>query len=430
MKKKQWFLLFLLAITVLFLSTSVLYAGKILIQKKGFTKTPKAPSAKTSKTLKARSNLPDLVVEKASWSKNPKEGDIVGASPILHITVLNKGTAPAGASKLRIDCKSLTSTNYPYPLSGMIHVQPLGPKQSMTYAWPNISTEKWYAGTYKLDFEADHHFNLVNESNENNNTNTLTFTVLSKMDLIKKMKKKPPIKLQLITDLKVVSISMTPSNPVSGEVVTVTAQVKNIGKVETPKVDAIFTFWNTKGGGQFSTASPSVPKLLPGHTFEIKTSATIITLGKSSAVSAKIDRFNKFNEINEKNNEKIHYFNVQCKPELAPYDYTKPKPASVNGNTKPGEEFTTTIWVYNNSGCQSKPASLVIQGGGVPITSYDIPAIKANQKVGIPVSLKWTEPGYKNCEIIVDYTNTNDESIENNNRMELIVSVGGEWPNT
>jgi len=51
-----------------------------------------------------------------------------------------------------------------------------------------------------------------------------------------------------------------------------------------------------------------------------------------------------------------------------------------------------------------------------------------NQKIGIPISLKWTEHGTKNCEIKVDYTNTNNESIENNNVMKLIVIVSVEWP--
>ncbi len=420
MKKKQWFIFVGFATAVLLISSSISFAANKSTLKKRTIAKSKAPVV---------ANLPDLTIKKVSWSSNPREGNIVGASSILNINVLNQGTAPSGANKLKITCQPLTGTSYPYSLYGFINIQPLGVGKSMSYTWPPASSDKWQAGKYKLTFAVDSS-NSVKESKETNNVRVLTFTVLSKMDLIKKMKKKPPIKLQLITDLKVVSISMTPSNPASGEVVTVTAQVKNIGKVETPKVDAIFTFWNTKGGGQFSTASPSVPVLLPGHTSEIKTSVTIITLGKSSAVVAKIDRFNKFSEINEKNNEKIHYFNVQCKPELAPYDYTKPKPASINGNTKPGEEFITTIWVYNNSGCWSQSASLVLQGIGVPITSYDIPPIKANQKVGIPVSLKWTEPGYKNCEIIVDYTNTNDESIENNNRMKLIISVDGEWPKT
>jgi subtilase family serine protease len=420
MKKHLWFLFVGLVTAVVFVSTSSLYAAQKIIQRKNAISKSMAPGQKNS--------LPDLVVKNVSWSSNPKAGDTVGASSILHITVLNKGTVSAGASKLRIECKSLTGTNYPYPLDGMIEIQSLGPGKSMTYAWPPSSSEKWFPGTYRMDFTADYAFNKVAESNETNNKKTLTFTVLAKSTLIKKIKAKPIAMPQLNTDLEIVSVTMTPDNPVSGQTVSVTAVVKNSGKVKTPEVDSKFTFWDTKGGSKFYSISPSVPSLFPGQTYDLKTATSIITLGESAGVEVKIDRFNKFKEINETNNAKIHYFNVQCKPELAPYDYTKTKPDNIIGNTKPDEPFTTTIWVYNNGGCQSKPAVLAIQGTGISFVSYDIPPIMKNNKIGIPISLKWTEPGTKNCEIKVDYTNTNNESIENNNTIKLIVSVTGEWP--
>ncbi len=421
MKKRQYFLFVGFAIVAFLMNSSILFAaGKYTLKKKSTT-ISKVPAIVA---------MPDLVIKNAAWSLNPKEGDKVGVSAILNITVWNKGIAAAGASKLKIDCKSLTGTNYPYPLAGMISVQPLGPGKSMTYAWPPASSEKWFAGTYKLDFTADYHFNLVTESNENNNKKSLTFTVSSKAKLIKKLKVKPVMKPQLETDLEVVSISTTPNNPVSGQNVSVVSIIRNSGKVKTPEVDSIVTFWNTKGGTKFYAIAPSIPPLFPNQTYELKTTTPIITLGQSAGVEVKIDRFNKFKETNETNNKKLHYFNVQCKPELAPYDYTKPKPANITGITKQGEAFTTTIWVYNNGGCQSKAAVLMIQGTGLSYVSYDIPPIMGNQKVGIPISLIWADSGVKNCEIKVDYTNVNNESIENNNMMELIVQVIGEWPVT
>ncbi len=420
MKKKHWFLLVCLATIVLFLSTSLLYAGKRIILKKGVNKS--------SKTPKIRTSLPDLVVEKASWSKNPKEGDIVGASPILHITVLNKGTAPAGASKLKIDCKSLTSTNYPYPLSGMINIQPLGPKQSMTYAWPNISTEKWYAGTYKLDFAADHHFNLVNESNENNNTKTLTFTVLSKVDLLKRVKVRPESKPKLNTDLEVVSFSMTPTNPVAGQEVIFTAVVRNSGKVNTPQVNTLMTFKDSAGGGYngnlFNMGTAKVPSLIPGQTFEFKAAPTFITFGENAAASVKVDQDNEFAEINEKNNRKWLYFNVQCKPELAPYEYVQGKPNFITIEGKKGEEFIATIMVYNNSWCTSNQAKLKITGPGIsPTLDINLVPIKGHGKLALPVPFKFETASNYHCKIVIDSTNTNDESIENNNEITLIAKI-------
>jgi CARDB len=420
MQKKQ--LLFFAGLALAFLLTS----SSALCAPKKF----KINTSSTTSKVKNITGMPDLVVKNVKWSSTPKEGDIVGMSGSLNIIVWNRGTAPAGESKLKIDCKSLTSTNYPHPLAGMIDVQPLGAGKSMAYSWPSASSEKWFAGTYRMTFTADFHFNSVKESNENNNKKILTFTVLSKTDLIKKLKVKPVMKPQLNTDLEVVSISMSPESPVSGQKVSVTAVIRNSGKLKTPEVDSLVTFWNTKGGGSFYAMAPNVPPLFPTQTFELKTTAHIITLGESAGISVKIDRFNKYKEINEKNNEKLHYFKVQCKPELSPYDYTKPKPANMHGIAKLGEDFKLDIWVYNNSGCASKPAVLAISGISPGIVTYSIPVINGNSKFKIPVTLKWEKIGTKNCEIIVDYTDTNSESIENNNRMPLRVDVNDGWPET
>ena len=222
MKKEQYLLsglfIMMLATAVLFMGTSILNAGNIKFKKK---------SAITSKTPEI-AKLPDLVIKNAVWSSNPKEGDIVGASASLNITVWNKGIAPAGDSKLKIDCKSLTGTNYPYPLAGMINVQPLGPGKSMTYAWPSASSEKWFSGKYRLTFTADYHFNLVTESNETNNTGSLTFTVLPKTDFIKKIKAKPVVKPKLIADLEVISVSLSNDNPWAGEDVIVQLKLRTV----------------------------------------------------------------------------------------------------------------------------------------------------------------------------------------------------------
>ena len=434
MKKRQCCLFVGLAMAIIFMNTSFVNAAANI----KFKKTP----AIKSKVPGTKVNLPDLVVKKAAWSKNPKEGDIVGASPILNITIWNKGTAAAGASKLGIACKSLTGTNYPYPLSGQINIQPLAPGKSMTYAWPPTSSEKWFSGTYQLDFTADYHFNMVKESNETNNKRTLTFAVASKMKKLKKIgiqnkiQAKPKNQFKLInTDLEVVSIAMTPTNPVAGEIVTFVAIIKNSGKTKTPQVDSIFTFWDTKGGagsgGLFSTGSPSVPPLFTGQTFELKTTTQFITLGDSAGVLVKIDRFNKFKEDNEKNNEKKLFFSVQCKPELNLYDYTKAKPASIKADAQPGEQFSLTVWIYNNAWCDSKASKLSIEGDELPLNMYHVPPIGPRQRIGIPVSLQWAQSGYKHCKIKVDATNINIESIENNNEMELIVHVfptPGAWP--
>ncbi len=415
-----------------FFETSVL-ARKNLIKVKQQSVVQKSSFSRPGRQL--RNALPDLVVKSVSWSSNPVEGQLLGHTSILNITVNNKGPGSASPSKLHIGCKSLTGTNCPSSLVGEIDVPGLITGESMSFAWPSPTDQKWLEGTYRMTFTADYQFNMVAESNENNNTKILTFTVPSSMELLKKLQVKPVSNLKIMADmdLEVVSITISNNNPFPQEEVTVTAIVQNTGKLKTPSVYSKFTFWNTNGGGPgstFYTVSPSVPSLFPGQTFKLETTTTLITLAGHVGVVAEIDPQNYLEELNENNNKKTLYFDVICKSELASYDYTKPKPANIQGLAKIGEDFQLDVWVYNNGGCASEPAVLAIQGVGVSLVTYTIPAISRNSKVKIPVTLRWETSGIKDCEIIVDYTDVNSESIENNNRMPLIVTVVGDWPNT
>jgi subtilase family serine protease len=423
MLKKQWVVFVGLVVAIALMNVATLNAAENL-------KVRKSPAvqAKTPGLVQ----LPDLVVEKPVWSAPPKAGDTVGASSILNIVVVNKGKASAKAHKLRITCTSLSGNNCPTALSGTLAISALDPGKSAAYAWPSFSSEKWEPGKYRLNFSVDY-LNQVQESSEINNTTLLNFTVLSKMSLIKDLQVKPPVMAQLNTDLEAVSISMTPTHPVAGEVVKFVAVVKNSGHLKTPPVEALFTFWDTHGstvGGMFYKASPPVPSLLPGQTHALETTTTFITIGDQVGASLKIDQSNKFKEINETNNEKIIFFNVQCKPELALYDYTKAKPANIWVDAHPGQEVKVTVWVYNNAWCFSKAATLRVTGDNMAPMTINIPAINPHQRVGLPITLKWESAGVRHCKLKVDAANTNVESIEDNNEMDLIVSVLAVWPQT
>ena len=99
------------------------------------------------------------------------------------MTVMNQGTAAAGASKLKIACQPLGGTGCPGGLDGTIDIPPLNPGQSMTYAWPSANlSEKWVPGQYRLTFSADA-TNQVSELNEANNASHLIFTVAFEKEL-------------------------------------------------------------------------------------------------------------------------------------------------------------------------------------------------------------------------------------------------------
>ena len=423
MPTKQWVIIAALIMAMAGGSFSAANAA----QKFNLKKSPAIQS--TTPVPAAR---PDLEVETPAWSAPPKEGDAVGYASILNFVVANKGKAAAGPSQVRVACTSLSGSQCPASLSGTLAAVPLDHGKSMGYAWPPASAEKWEPGQYKVDITVDY-LNQVQETSETNNAASLIFTVARKIVPIKKMQLKPVPKVKINTDLEVVSITMTPTNPVAGEVVKFVAVAKNSGKMQTPQVEALFSFWDTQGGGpagQFTVPTPPVPSLLPGQTHTLEVSTAFVTMGDQVGVSLKIDRFDKLKEINEDNNEKRDFFQVQCKPELALYDYTKPKPANISVVGNPGEQVQLTVWVYNNAWCFSKAAKLSVSGDGIMPMLINIPPINPHQRVGLPITLSWETPGIRYGTLKVDATNTNDESIEGNNEMPLMVSVLAPWPTT
>jgi hypothetical protein len=135
-----------------------------------------------SSTVMTITAKPDLVVKTPTWSYPPREGDAIGTLSILNLTVSNPGSAAAGDSQLNITCQPLGGASCPGALNGTINVQPLDPGQSMTYAWPPASSDKWSPGQYRLTFTADG-AHQVPELNESNNAAHLVFTVPPKMKM-------------------------------------------------------------------------------------------------------------------------------------------------------------------------------------------------------------------------------------------------------
>ncbi len=417
-------------LVVFFLNLSVAYSAQS-------SRTDVTRNPSVSRTIDPATIKPDLVVQTPAWSSNPKAGDVVGTSSILNITVKNTGNSSAGASLLKIECSPMTGTACPTALNGSINVQSLGSGQAMTFAWPSATPSQiWAPGKYRLVFKADAS-NQVMESSEANNTTQLIFTVRSRIQV--QTPSVQPVQQPIVTpvintDLEVVSLALTPQHPVSGQNVEFAAVIRNNGRTKTPRADTKFTFWDTQGGGAgglFYVPSHPVPPLFPNQTHTLKTSTTFITFGNRAGAKVEIDPQGKIQESDRQNNEKTVHFDIQCKPELALYDYTKAKPANISASTSVNEKLKMTVWVYNNAGCFSKAAKFSIGGDELFPTVYDIPPINPRQRVGIPITThRWTNPGTKNCTIIVDTTNTNNESIETNNKMPLVITVNAAWPET
>lgn len=244
--------------------------------------------------------------------------------------------------------------------------------------------------------------------------------------------KKPEHRFRLNRDLEVSAITMNPINPVAGHSVNFTFYITNKGTVETPATETLVTFWDTQGGGdwgRFSVPTGNVPSLEPGQEYALKAGVTFITLGDSAAVAMKVDRFDKIEETDEDNNEKHYYFSVACKPEIAPYDYRKPKPGLSILHGLQNQELTYTLKVYNNGWCASEPGFVQVSCDEQQARYIDMPVVAGRRNIDLPILLTWANPGMKQCHLKLDYSNTNDESIENNNSSRFKVSIQpNAWP--
>lgn len=193
-------------------------------------------------------NLPDLVVE--SIEASPKEL-IEGNTVELKSTVRNSGKAEA------------KGFNIDFLIDGkVLHRWPdlsLNPNITFTAQIPKqiISGAGIHNFTCRVDPE-----NKVSESNEKNNEKTFTFTVRKESETAI-----PP-------DTAVISISITPPNPMTTDTIKFSATIKNVGQkvIENVPVSVGWRY-NKKGESRWryeSMFSNNIGRLSPGETMQAK----------------------------------------------------------------------------------------------------------------------------------------------------------------
>lgn len=160
---------------------------------------------------------PDVIVTDISWSpSNPKVGDTVTLSATIQnigdaSTPLNGSTpVPIGVG-FQVDGSTLGA----YFVTSGSQYKSLAPNETYTGSCTTTWTPS-IAKNYSIFAMVDD-VNRFPESNDNNNTRTETVTVQD-----------------LLPDLIITNITLTPSSPRVGDVVTVRATVKNVGTAPTP----------------------------------------------------------------------------------------------------------------------------------------------------------------------------------------------------
>jgi hypothetical protein len=150
----------------------------VLTVKQKLSFTPSLGASMQSGTIVAESGGIDLVASDAAVAQTIFATEPVGNPGKVQLTALNKGTADAPGTKMRVTCQrsgatSITNaanTSCPAYLSGITDVPPLKAGATTILNWPPPTPQSWEAGTYQLTFELnyDHKTSELNGYYENN----------------------------------------------------------------------------------------------------------------------------------------------------------------------------------------------------------------------------------------------------------------------
>jgi len=228
--------------------------------------------------------LSDLVIQDLKWTPTNSS---IGDDITFTTTIKNQGNGSSTNGNVHFYFDDST-TQYTYkPINGIT----AGSLISVSFIWkaqPDIHT---------LTAIVDKN-NNIDESNELNNYENVTFSIVSLPDLI------------------VQNITWTPSSCIIGDTVTFTATIKNQGtqKSDNSIINFYFDGTNTVYKNQI------LPEILAGSSKKV--TFTWIAQKGSHTIKAVVDKDNAITEINEMNNEMSITFSVASLSDLIVQDIT------------------------------------------------------------------------------------------------------------
>jgi len=298
--------------------------------------------------------------------------------------VANQGDGPATTSTLEID------------IEGDIHtfkIPPLGPGDDHQIQFDIVLS---VPGSYQVDATADLD-NDVNESDENNNTATDTINVIEAPDLV------------------ISILDHSPSDPFINDIVTITAEVKNIGDMT-----ATTSTLELDVEGEAGPTTFTVPILAPEETFQKQIQVQKDTPG-TYQVTATADLYNDVEESSETNNIGLDEFTVRGHgPDLVvdslthdPSDPTTLDPITI----------TAVVKNMGDVPAGSSTLEINVQGEATPAT-YSVPALDPQETYQVQREVNLSTADTYQVVATADLNNDVAESIENNNTKqdEIIVS--------
>lgn len=361
---------------------------------------------------------PDLIVTDISWSPaSPQTGNAVTFSA----TIQNVGTAatPAGVIhgvEFQVDG---VQVNWSDNSTASLAVN--ATRIVTANSGPNGGSSTWTAtsGTHSILATVDDVDRIV-ESNDNNNTRTESMSVTSSQP-----------------DLVVTDISWSPASPATGQAVTFSATIQNVGTAATPAgvvhrvgffVDGNLVNWSNTST---TSLAPNATRILTANTGPTGSSTWTATNG-THTILASVDDTSLIAESNEGNNTRTESMTVAGtgQPDLivAAISWTPATPIKNQLVT-----FSATI---KNQGTAATPAG-VIHGVGFSVDGTQVSwadlyvsslapgaSVTVTANGGPAGSSTWKATlGTHTILAFVDDVNRIAESNENNNTLTRSMTV-------
>ncbi len=232
--------------------------------------------------------------------------------------------------------------------------------------------------------------------------------------------------VQLWPDLYIASgnITLSPTHIEAGDVVTITADVRNIGNVNATNVEVKFLRGTSQIGG-----IETIGLVAPGESRS--TEVQWQALEGDHTISVEIDPANTIDELNEENNDASIQLTVH------PSTFYRPDMEVSAGNVTvmpssiaEGESVTITATVFNLGTEEAYYVTVVFNVDGVQIGPQKIISlIPVNESAN--ASVTWTAiRGSHQISVLVDPANSTYELNEENNNATITVEVSavGDFP--
>jgi subtilase family serine protease len=315
---------------------------------------------------------PDLIIQDITWSPS---SPLIAHKAIFTVTVKNQGTGDAGRTRLYFHIDSF------YKFEQDIYHLDAGATTTASFSWtPQANSHILYA---IIDEE-----NYVSESDEDNNTKTITVTLSNPSP----------------TDLIIQDIVWSPENPSIEDTVTFTVTIKNQGSVLANPCHITYYIDDTQ------QTSVYVNQIDPGAS----TTNTFTWTAEAGAhtIKAVVDSNNIISESDETNNEKTVTLSTSD-PDLVITNITW---SPINPST--GDTVTFTVTIKNQGGVPANLSRVTYYVDGSFRGYHNVSELNAGATV--TKTFTWTaEAGAHIIKAVTDVESQIPESNENNNEKAL-----------